>query len=24
LQKWRQDKPELFKKRVIDQPGLDS
>jgi transposase InsO family protein len=23
LQKWRQDKPELFKKRVIDQLGLD-
>ena len=24
LQKWRSDKPELFKKRVIDQPGLDT
>ena len=23
LQKWQSDKPALFKKRVIDQPGLD-
>lgn len=24
LQKWRSEKPELFEKRVIDQPGLDT
>ena len=24
LQKWRSDKPELFKRRVANPPGLDS